>query len=254
MDRTGEGTKFTLDRKIFSSDIWFASPWKLKIWIYLIGNANHADGEFMGIPIERGQLIRSYRTIAKECGYKIGWRLKKPSHDTVRRVCEELMKEKRTVHSTVHCGTLFTILNYNELQLNPKARTVQGTRGASYSSRTTHVQNNKNNKNNKNKELKKYHPFGLPSKEILNDASLKKINSDIETLCEKLYQENIFAKVHAFKNQMLKKNKNERAVLHALSRCYMKRVFDKSDAWGYCLKIMQVEDGNYNEREYQKTT
>ena len=125
MEREGEGTKFTLDRKIFSSDIWFDSPWKLKIWVYLIGNANHTDGHFMGIPIKRGQLIRSYRTIAKDCGYYIGYRFKKPSINTVRRVCEDLMKQQRLIHRTVQPGTLFTICNYNNLQSFPKPRTAQ---------------------------------------------------------------------------------------------------------------------------------
>jgi hypothetical protein len=112
--RDGEGTKFTIDRKIFSSDIWFASPWKLKIWIYLIGHANHKDNRFMGIPIKRGQLIRSYRKIAKDCAYKVGYRLKKPSPETIRRICEELTKEERIRQRTVHCGTLITICNYDQ--------------------------------------------------------------------------------------------------------------------------------------------
>ena len=60
MEREGEGTKFTLDRKLFSSDIWYDSPWKLKMWIYLIGNANHTDGHFMGIPIKRSR--RSWKS------------------------------------------------------------------------------------------------------------------------------------------------------------------------------------------------
>jgi hypothetical protein len=143
MEREGEGTKFTLDRKLFSSDIWFASPWKLKIWIYLIGNANHTDGYFMGVHIKRGQLIRSYRTIAKDCGYYVGYRLQKPSIDTVRRICEELTKEQRVVCRTVQPGTLFTICNYNSLQTFPKQRTVQRKGDLSYNGRTIPVQNKK---------------------------------------------------------------------------------------------------------------
>jgi hypothetical protein len=48
---------------------------------------------------------------------------------------------------------------------------------------------------------------------------------------------------------MLKEGKNERAILHVLARCYMKR---PEDPWGYCVKIISVEDGNYNERDYLK--
>jgi len=114
--RQGNGTKFTIDRKIFSSDIWYSSPWKLKIWIYLLGHANYKDNEYMGIKIKRGQLLRGYRRIAQDCGYKIGYRLKKPSLHTIRRICEELTKEGRIERRTTQGGTLFTICNYEALQ------------------------------------------------------------------------------------------------------------------------------------------
>ena len=159
VEREGEGTKFTVDRKIFTSDIWAASPWKLKIWIYLIGNANHTDGYFMGIPIKRGQIIRSYRTLAKSCGYYIGYRFKKPSTSTVRRFCEELTKEQRIVQRTVHCGTLFTICNYNKLQPFLKRRTEQRRPKLSNSGGTA-AEQNKNVKN-----VKKY-SYSLNSNEF----------------------------------------------------------------------------------------
>lgn len=151
MTREGEGTKFLIDRKIFSSDIWFASPWKLKIWVYLIGNANHKPGMFMGIPIERGQLIRSYRTIAKECGYKVGYRLKKPSLGTVKNICEELTKDLRIHRRSVQAGTLFTICNYNELQVF--ARHDMNTQLNSDYTVTEQNKNDINDKKEKNKEL-----------------------------------------------------------------------------------------------------
>jgi len=112
----GGGTKFTIDRKIFESDIWHGPPLKLKIWIYLLGNANHKDGKWMGIPLKRGQLIRSYRTIQKACSYKIGYRVKKPSLSTICTICEEFTKELRIERRSEHGGQVITILNYNELQ------------------------------------------------------------------------------------------------------------------------------------------
>jgi len=139
-ERDGEGTKFTLDRKIFSSDIWYASPWKLKIWIYLIGHANHKDSTVMGISVKRGQLIRSYRKIVEDCSYKVGFRTKKPSLDTIKGVCDALEREGRIVRGKVPVRierknarrternvTLFTVCNYNDLQAFPKARTEQQT-------------------------------------------------------------------------------------------------------------------------------
>ena len=178
MDRTGEGTTFTIDRKIFSSDIWFSSPWKLKIWIYLLGHANHKDNTFMGQEIKRGQLIRSLRTIQDDCSYKIGYRTKKPSLDTVRRVCEALTKELRIEQRTVHTGTMFTVCNYNNLQPKQKQRTEQRTDTSSYNDRTMTVQdkNDKNVKNNNNCPQKEivdlWHEvlFDLPGIKIWDDT------------------------------------------------------------------------------------
>jgi len=114
--------KFTLDRKI-----WQASPWKLKIWIYLCEQANYTDGNQGGLEIKRGQLYRSVRQIQRACSYKIGYRIQKPSRCTVRRILEELTKEGRITQRTAHSGTLFTICNYEALRAFPKARRANRT-------------------------------------------------------------------------------------------------------------------------------
>jgi len=110
--------KFTLDRRI-----WQASPWKLKIWIYLCEQANYTDSNQGGLEIKRGQLYRSVRQIQKECGYKIGYRTEKPSFSTVQRILKELTEEERINQRTDHSGTLFTICNYEALRAFPETRT-----------------------------------------------------------------------------------------------------------------------------------
>lgn len=161
MDRPGEGTKFTIDRKIFSSDIWYATPWKLKIWFYLVGNANHTDGEWMGIKLKRGQIIRSYRRIQKDCSYKVGYRIKKPSLHTIHRICEELTKELRTERRKEQGGQVITILNYNELQPFKKHE-----RNDERNDRGTIGEHNKNDKNVLTTSSFK-NDNGIPFKEIL---------------------------------------------------------------------------------------
>ena len=101
-------------------------------------------------------------------------------------------------------------------------------------------------------------PDGLPEKDLIQIGSVTKIKEEIEKLSKKLYDEKILLKVHAFVNKMFKENKNERAVLHSLTRCYAKSRYKndfKKDGgpWAYCTKIIQVENGNYNEAEYFKT-
>lgn len=198
MERVGEGTWFAIDRKIFSSDLWFASPWKLKIFIYLLGHANHESNSFMGIELNRGELIRSYRTIAKDCGYNIGYRLKQPSLDTVRRICEELTKELRIQQRTVHQGTIFTIINYNELQPVSKQRTKRRTVRQSYSDRTATVQDNNKEELLKNKRREsggngvpewipketwlQFKEFRIRKKAPLTDLAIKKTISELEKL------------------------------------------------------------------------
>jgi len=151
MARPGEGTKFTLDRKLFTSDIWFASPWKLKVWIYLLGHANHEDRIVMGIPLKRGELICSLRTLRNQCAYKIGNRTKRPSVDTIKRISDALAKESRIVRRTVHGLTVLSINNYSALQPVPEPRTVRLNRTHD---RTAVVQD-KYSKNSKEKKISK---------------------------------------------------------------------------------------------------
>ena len=120
-EKLGRG-KFTLDRRI-----WQASPWKLKIWIYLCEQANYTDGNQGGLEIKRGQLCRSIRQIQRACSYKVGYRTKKPSSSTIHGVLAELTREGRITQRTEHLGTLFTICNYEPLRAFPKARSEQRT-------------------------------------------------------------------------------------------------------------------------------
>lgn len=112
--------KFTLDRKI-----WQASPWKLKIWIYLCEQANYTDSVYQGIEIKRGQIFRSYSQIAKDCSYKIGYRIKKPPLSTIRKTLKELIEDGRIKQRKAQGGTLYTICNYEALQALPEPRKAQ---------------------------------------------------------------------------------------------------------------------------------
>lgn len=93
--------------------------------------------------------------------------------------------------------------------------------------------------------------FQIPSPEEIKESSVPKIKEYLQEICDHMYEKEIFTKAHAFKNKMLKENKSERAILHTLIRCYQKKEFNTTP-WAYCMKIMQVEDGNYNEYEYRK--
>ncbi len=102
--------------------------------------------------------------------------------------------------------------------------------------------------------LKGAEAFSLPSKDEINDSSIIKLDEDLLKICTELKNENIFPEAFAFMNQKLKKYKNHRAILHTLSRCYLKKTFKEGGPWAYCEKILQAENGNYNEADHQKTT
>ncbi len=115
-------------------------------------------------------------------------------------------------------------------------------------------------KESKVKESKKQSTASAESKiafgEELENSSTVKINQAIEDMCANLYVK-IFPKVHAFKNMMVKQKKNPRAILHTLSRCYLKGQstgFDGKTPWAYCQKIILDEEGNYNERDHTNST
>ena len=93
-------------------------------------------------------------------------------------------------------------------------------------------------------------PFVFPSKEEIQESSDPKIEEYIRQVCTRLYEEKIFPEVYAFKEKAINGRKNGRGVLHVLTRCYLVR---PENPWGYCAKIITIEDGNYNERDYRKT-
>jgi len=91
-----------------------------------------------------------------------------------------------------------------------------------------------------NKDLK---PVSLPV-----DNSRREIETELKNLTEYLYQSKIFSNAPGFKNACLKQNKNPKAIIHALTQIKNNR---PKDPWGYGVDILKVEDGNYNEKEFQ---
>lgn len=88
--------------------------------------------------------------------------------------------------------------------------------------------------------------FILPSFDDILFSSGPKVKSDLQKVCKALYDKKIFTNVHAFANTELKANTNPKAIIHALARC---SISQPKEPWGYCKKIIAVENGNYNERD-----
>ena len=116
-----EHRKFILNTSIFDAKLWHASPWKLKILIYLIANANTHTDQHFSIEIEKGQLLRSYRRIAIDCAYKIGYRTFTPSSSSnIKHFCDQLEEEGRISQFKTPYGILFTLSHPTSPESKPK--------------------------------------------------------------------------------------------------------------------------------------
>jgi hypothetical protein len=115
-----------LSRKLLESEIMAKPPLYLKVWIYLLTNAQHK--EYKGL--KRGQLFTSIPEIQEAMSYMVGYRKETPSYKQIRSVLDWLRfpyegttKDERresmigTTKGT-H-GILVTIVNY-DLYQDPK--------------------------------------------------------------------------------------------------------------------------------------
>ena len=99
------------------------------------------------------------------------------------------------------------------------------------------------------REHKKISSYELPSKEIITESSIPRIKELISELSDELYYSGIWKEVHMYKNTMLKRSQNERAVLYTLIAIYNNK---PKEPWGYCLAILKKENANFNEQDFQK--
>src|SRR5665648_564553 len=87
---------FQTDRVIFNNPIW-KNPAKFRLFFYIYGNAIFSKEGFDigGIHLSRGQLLKSYRKLSDELEYIENHSLKKYSISHIKKLVDELIKEKR---------------------------------------------------------------------------------------------------------------------------------------------------------------
>ena len=85
---------FTIARQIFTSPIWLKDPLYLKLWIWIIGKANHGDVERNGFLYKRGEVVTTYHEIIKALSYRHNRSQIKPSLKKVRIILEWLVNEE----------------------------------------------------------------------------------------------------------------------------------------------------------------
>lgn len=115
-----------LSKSIVESGIWSKPPLYLKVWVYLLNNANYNDyGN-----LKRGQLFTSIPELQRVCSYQVGYRTVTPSKKEIWGILEYLRnpsegnsegntKEPMIVTTKVTHGMIVTICKYSDYQ-NPR--------------------------------------------------------------------------------------------------------------------------------------
>lgn len=80
---------------------------------------------------------------------------------------------------------------------------------------------------------------------LIMDMALTLVNDTTIEIANQLSQDG-FKKSHEWLQRQRNLHMNPRAILHTLRQC---RIYHPKNPWGYCDKIMKIENGNFNERD-----
>jgi hypothetical protein len=230
-------TYFLITRKLFDSAIWRDNLHVLKLFIYLIGSARHQDKPkvFNNFKVCRGELVTSLSDIADDNEFLERNRVKKWSRAKVSRMLRYLEDKKYIKILADTYGTHISICNYDfyQTQKNYLADTFCN---ATETQVNTYNKDKHVNQNKKATDAVGVHNASMP----------QKIDETLDILADKLKSEKIFPQAKGFVTTWKNKGKNREAILHALNAVYMKKKF-KAGPWAYARKVLDVENGNYNE-------
>ena len=150
-----------LSRRVIESEIWEKPPLYMKVWIYLLSQAQHQDYK----QLKRGQLRTSIPEIQEACSWYVGYRKETPSKDQIYRIIDWLRKSHEQVHEDDTTTTMITttratqgmlvnIVNYDLYQTsknyerNNERNDEKDTTATMPQQRSNNI--NKNDKNDKN--------------------------------------------------------------------------------------------------------
>lgn len=128
---------------------WFDKPEMVQMFIFLLLDANHADKEWRGIDIKRGQLVTSLANISAKTNLSIR---------TIRTCIKRLKSTNEIAVRATNKYSIITICNYDDYQDKENESDKQNdkqTDNQTTSKRQTNdkqTTTNKNEKNNKNEK------------------------------------------------------------------------------------------------------
>tara|TARA_B100000949_G_scaffold10403_1_gene8068 strand:+ start:752 stop:1513 length:762 start_codon:yes stop_codon:yes gene_type:complete len=110
-----------LSRDILDKPSLWGSPDVFRLWSYILLRCNFGEKSYSysGVEVKRGQFLRSFRAIARDCSYKIKGRTIEWSPTKIQRMLGVLVRDGRIKiipHDTPNVGTLIEVLNWDHRQ------------------------------------------------------------------------------------------------------------------------------------------
>jgi hypothetical protein len=97
---------------------WFNKSEAVHLFIYLLLKANHKDGTWQGIKINKGQFITSYGKISSDTGISL---------QTVRTLLKKFENTNEINTQTTNKYTIITICKYTDYQSEESETNIQST-------------------------------------------------------------------------------------------------------------------------------
>jgi hypothetical protein len=171
------GGYILLSRKLIESEIWRKPPLYLKVWIFLLSEAQHSNYK----NLKRGQVWTTYEKIIEGCSWYVGARKERPKKDQIYKILTFLRNPDERVHESdtkataitttkATRGILITIENYDYYQTssNYESDTESDIERATKELRKRESGDTINNNGNNDNNI-------LPSeKEAKKDSKIKK--------------------------------------------------------------------------------
>ena len=206
------GGAFTIARRIFTSEIWRKDPMYLKIWLWIIGRANHSDAVKDGFKYVRGELVTTYGEIQNAGVFIRNRKRSCPSIKTIRIILEWLKNEgminveplkmepcrtgaDTTALTGAYIGIKIIVINYDTYQ---DLESYKGRHKGRHLFLQGHNNNNDYNKNDKETpEISKkisllkvrYPDQGIIGQALQAIASTRKSNRIADTVTLSILQE-----------------------------------------------------------------
>jgi len=143
------------------SSIMRQPPYVREIWDYLLMNANHKDGKFNGLIIERGQMLRSYKQIIEDLHWYVGWRKMTYQENHMKKAMKYLRGAFMITTRKIPMGVIITVCNYDAYQSpenyeRTNEEPIERTRTEPELNQSSEGKNknSKNSKNSKNEKKK----------------------------------------------------------------------------------------------------